>query len=325
MNIKRLIRIITHNYKAKIISIICAFFLWVHVTAQRVEDQSMSVPLELTGLPDSLTIINDIPESIDVTVKETRANLTRMRLFGDIEAIVDLSRGREGWVNFRLSPEILHFSDGDRPREISIDKPKVLALNFKKVLTKSVPVKLVYSGNMSRDNIIMNTPVIIPRTIKVRGASNVLEDINFLPTEEIDIRNRTGVISEKVKLMTRGYNIEIDPETVHVEMKISERKTRTLANIPPTVLVDNQNLEISCSPAVTSLTLSGPRELVEDIVSSDISIILNISDASPGTYKLKPEIIVPDGIDQYWLANETFTVTVSADSTSGAETSEDNG
>lgn len=315
MNIKRLIRIITHNYKAKIVSILCALFLWIHVTAQRVEDQSMSVPLELTGIPDSLTIVNEIPESIDVTIKETRATLMRMRLFGSIEAIVDLSRGREGWVNFRLSPEILKFSDGEKPREVKIDRPKVLALNFKKVVSKSVPVKLVYSGNMSRDNIIMNTPVIVPGTVTVRGASNVLEDINFLPTEEIDIRNRTGVISEKARVLTRGYNIEIDPETVHVELKISERKTRTLANIPPTILVDNQNLEISCRPAVTSLTFSGPREMVEEIVSSDISIILNISDASPGTYELKPEIIVPDGIDQYWLANETFTVIVSADST----------
>ncbi|MBD3179318.1 MAG: hypothetical protein GF417_06795 [Candidatus Latescibacteria bacterium] len=191
MNIKRLIRIITHNYRAKIISILCAFFLWIHVTAQRVEDQSMRVPLALTGLPDSLTVVNEIPESIEVTIKETRANLMRMRLFGDMEAIVDLSRGREGWVNFRLSPDILTFPDGEKPREVKIDKPKVLALNFRKVLTRSVPVKLVYSGNMNRKNIIMENPVIIPSTVTVRGASNVLEDINFLPTEEIDIRNRT--------------------------------------------------------------------------------------------------------------------------------------
>ncbi|MBD3179317.1 MAG: hypothetical protein GF417_06790, partial [Candidatus Latescibacteria bacterium] len=108
-------------------------------------------------------------------------------------------------------------------------------------------------------------------------------------------------------VLSRGFSIEIDPEKVHVELKIKERKTRTLANIPPTILVDNQDLEIRCSPPVTSLTFSGAKDLVEDIVTSDISIILNISDASPGIYQLKPEIIVPDGIDQYWLANETFT------------------
>ncbi|MCD6380259.1 hypothetical protein J7M07_07440, partial [bacterium] len=56
-------------------------------------------------------------------------------------------------------------------------------------------------------------------------------------------------------------------------------------------------------------------KFVDRIISSDISIILNINDVLPGTYTVEPEVIVPDGIQRYWLDVDSFGVTVFPDST----------
>ncbi len=318
MNLKWFLSAFTSNYKAKIVAIVCAAFLWIHVTAQRVEDQSFRVPLEFKGVTDSLTIVNEVPEGIEVTIKETRVKLIKLRLIGNIRAIVDLSMARVGWMNIPLSSSVIQTDKDINPRNIMIDNPKFLSLNFRKVVTKSVPVKLAFKGGIREKSIIVKDPVIMPERVTISGASTIIEDIGFLSTREIDIRNRTGLVRKEVGFFTEGYDIKVDPEKVVVELQIDKRTVRTLANIPPTILVDNEDLQVGCSPPAASITIEGPESVLDDIVSSDISIILNISNASPGEYSVKPEVIVPEGIERHWLDTDSFVVTVSADS-AGAE------
>lgn len=315
MDLKTFSKIFTANYKAKIISILCALFLWIHVTAQQVEDQSFRVPLEFKGITDSLTIVNEVPEYVEVTVKETRVKLIKLRLLRNIRAIVDLSVAREGWVNIPLSSNIIDTDKDIDTRNILVDEPKFLALNFKRVVTKSVPVNIAYKGDISEKMIIVSKPVIVPNRVDISGPSNIVEDIDFLSTKEIDIRNRTGIIRKKIGLITEGYNIKVDPEEVGVELEVDKRTVRTLANIPPTILLDDDKLDVSCSPAAASITIEGPKAIIDEVVASDISVILSISGASPGEYTVKPEIIVPDGIERYWLDIEYFTLKVTSHST----------
>ncbi|HSG28271.1 MAG TPA: hypothetical protein VLA34_07305, partial [Candidatus Krumholzibacterium sp.] len=102
MSINDFYKELVRNPGAKIISLVFAVLLWLHVTAQQGEDQSFRVPLVMTGIPDSLTVIHDVPQFIEVTVRGPRSSLIKLRLFGRPKAVVDLSMARKGRVNIPL-------------------------------------------------------------------------------------------------------------------------------------------------------------------------------------------------------------------------------
>ena len=293
-----------------LISLFFAVFLWLVVTAQLEESQSFRVPLALSGIPDSLTIIHEVPEHIEVTIRGPRFNFIKLRLFSRLKASIDLSLAKRGRMNIPLSSAILNLSEEIDPRDVTVDSPKTLNLNFERVTTKSIPVKVAYKGEIPRDIIITGRPVLIPEKVAIRGAASIVSGITLITTEEIDIKNKKGMITQEVGLQLGGRNITVEPDKVLLEMEISRRAVRTLANIPPTLLQDDETLVVEYSPRAVSLTIEGPEDLIKSIVADDISVILNITTKKPGTYMLEPEIIVPQGIETYWLDVNSFEITI---------------
>lgn len=298
------------NIGVKVISFLFAVFLWIHVTAQQVEEQPFRVPLKLSSVPDTLTIIHEVPEYVEVTIRGARSTLIKLRLLGRLKASVDLSMAKRGRVNVPLSAAVLNLSEEIDPRNVVVDNPKALNLNFEKVVSKPVPVKVAYKGGIPKEIIITGKPVIIPDKVKAVGAASLVGGINFLTTEEIDIRNKRGRFTQEVGLQVGGRNFLVVPAKVLIEMDISKRAVRTLANIPPTLLQDDASVDLVYSPRSVSLTIEGPDELIKSIVSEDVSVILNITTKKPGTYRLQPEIIVPQGIEKYWLDVDAFEITI---------------
>lgn len=310
MRFEKMMKALTANLGTKLISLFFAVFLWLVVTAQLEENQSFRVPLALSGIPDSLTIIHEVPEHIEVTIRGPRFNFIKLRLFSRLKASIDLSLAKRGRMNIPLSSAILNLSEEIDPRDVTVDSPKTLNLNFERVVTRSVAVKVAYKGEIPRDIIITGKPVLIPEKVVVRGAASIVSGISLLTTEEIDIKNKKGMITQEVGLQLGGRNITVEPNKVLLEMEISRRAVRTLANVPPTLLQDDETLVVEYSPKAVSLTIEGPEDLIKSIVADDVSIILNITTKRAGTYMLEPEIIVPQGIETYWLDVNAFEITI---------------
>ena len=310
MTFDRIIKALTRNLGAKIVSLVFAFFLWLHVTAQQGEDQSFRVPISMAGIADSLTITHEVPEFIEVTIRGSRSNLMKLRLFGRLEATVDLSKAVKGRNTVPLSAAVINLPEQIDPREVTVDNPKTLVLNFEEVITKSVPVRIAYRGEIPDDVIIDGSPVIIPARVKITGALSIVGGIEVISTREIDIRGRRGEFSEEAELTLGGMNIRTVPDKVLIEMSIHKRAIRTLANIPPTMLRDDESLLVEYSPRVASLTIEGPEEIISKITTEDVSVILDLTGKAAGTYLIEPEVIVPNGIERYFLDTDNFEITI---------------
>ncbi len=309
------VKLIRENIGAKILAILFAIFIWFHVTAQQEEKQKFRIPLTLVNLPDSLIVVNDVPDYVKVTIKGQRSNLLRLRFMGNPRANVNLSNAKKGRINIQLSSTMLNIPEEIDLRDVSIEDPRVLVLNIEPVISKKVPVKIAYKGEIPEDVIITESPDIIPEKVSVSGARSIVNGIDFLTTEEIDIRDRRGDIMVETGLKLMGREVKVSTGTVLVEMRISKSAEKTLTNVPPIILQDEKGLKVEYSPRTVSITLEGPEDRVRGIEPNDISIILKVSGRKPGSYKIVPEVIVPDGIEEYWLDVDAFQVTVYPEST----------
>lgn len=310
MRLEKVLKVITANLGVKIVSLLFALLLWLHVTAQQMENQYFHVPLVLSAIPDSLTVIHEYPRVVEVTVHGSRIDLMKLRLIGRLTAAVDLSKAVKGRNTIPLNAAVLNLPEQFDPREVTVHEPKSLVLNFEKVVTRQVPVRIVWKGDLPNDIIIEGEPAVIPARVQIAGASSVVGAIESLPTREIDIRGRKGRFSQEVEIARGGRDITVIPDKVLVEASVQKRSVRTLANIPPTLLQDDDDMVVEYSPKFVSLTIEGPEDVIRAITADDVSVILNIATRKAGTHRIEPEIIVPRGIEKYFLDVDAFEIRI---------------
>jgi YbbR domain-containing protein len=310
MSFRKAAGAVTANIGAKIVSLLFAALLWLHVTAQQMENQYFRVPLVLSRIPDSLTVTHDYPREVEVTVHGSKIDLMKLRLVGRLTAAVDLSKAVRGRNTIPLNAVALNLPEQFDPREVTVNEPKSLVLNFDKVVTRPVPVRIVWKGDEPRDVVIEGDPVIIPARVQVTGAASIVGAIESLPTREVDIRGRRGRFSQDVEVVRGGRDITVVPDKVLIELSIQKRSVRTIANIPPTLLQDRGDLVIEYSPKFVSLTIEGPEDVIRGITADDVSVILNVATRKTGTHRIEPEVIVPRGIEKYFLDIDAFDIRI---------------
>ena len=303
-------RAVTANMGLKIVSLLFALFLWLYVTAQQTEKQTFKVPLELANIPDSLAVMQEIPPSVEVAVSGTKSDLLKLRVFGRPKAVVDCSTAKRGRMLIPLSAGILKLARGIEPADVTVEAPRSLGLSFESVERRYVPVRATFTGEMAKDLAFVGQPTIVPDRVLLSGTSSAMADVTTVATEEIDLRNRRGTISEEVGLRLGGRRLRVSPGKVLVEVELGKRAVRTLANIAPTLLQADESIRVECSPRTASLTVEGSEEFIEKLLPEDVSIILDIAVRKRGTYHIRPEVIVPQGIEKYTLDVEVFEVTI---------------
>jgi YbbR domain-containing protein len=293
----------------KVISVLFAVCLWLYVTAQVGERQTFRVPLEFANMPESLTVVHDMPKDVAITMRSTRSELLKLRLLSNIKATVDLGGARRGRVIVPLSVDILNLPSGFKREDAAIVGPKSLALDFELVVHMSVPVIPVLRGAVAKDMILVGRPVVTPDRVIVSGPASAVAGVKAVETGPIDLGNKRGKFSHEVILLP-APGCGAVPAKVLVELEVAKRAVRTISGIPPTLLQGEEGFEVEYSPKTAALTVEGPEELVNGLVPDDVSIILNIAPGSRGTVRIQPEVIVPQGIDTFSLDVASFEVRV---------------
>jgi len=93
-------------------------------------------------------------------------------------------------------------------------------------------------------------------------------------------------------------------------VRVSEKGERVLANVPPTVLVDSEDYQATVTPNTVTLTLVGPRAVLDTLSSGDVSVLLNLSGLGEERYRMVPEIILPPGVELTAVSVDSLVVDV---------------
>lgn len=293
----------------KVVSIVFAVLIWLYVTAQIGERQTFRVPLEFANMPESLTVVHDVPKDVAITMRSTRSELLKLRLLSNVKATVDLGGARRGRVIVPLSVDILSLPAGFKREDATIVGPKSLSLDFERIVRVSLPVIPVLRGGVAKDMILVGRPAVTPDRVLVSGPASAMEGVTVVETGPINLGNKRGKFSNEV-LLHPGPGCDVVPAKVLVEFEVSKRAVRTISGIPPTLLQGEEGFEVEYSPKTAALTVEGPEELVNALVPDDVSIILSIAPGSRGTVRVQPEVIVPQGIDTFSLDVASFEVRV---------------
>ena len=166
---------------------------------------------------------------------------------------------------------------------VKVEKVKEIALN----------VDIISGGGVTKDNCAITLDT---TQIQISGSEAILEDLDSLTLGVINL----GEITESQTLtfpieLPEGVTNQTGVEQVTVDIQLPDLKMRTFkvtsisaANVPT-------GLQVDIITKALQVTVRGPAKLVDQMKATDISVIVNLSEAQAGTVTMKGDVVFSAG------------------------------
>ena len=304
----KLARALTRNLGARVLALVVALLVWFNASGQEQVIRTRTAPLVIEGLPDSLALAGGIPASAEVRVAASRRQLVTVG-FRRLAVVADVSGLGPGRHRVPLGANQVRGLGGLDPGGVQVVSPSLLELDLEPVTTRRVQVSLATAGLLPANYVMIEGETRIePGWVTVRGPVSALERVQHISTRPVDLSRVRDSVEREVALDFDRVTFSCEPGRVTVSLRVSPRGERVLANVPPTVLVDSEDLDFEIVPNAVSLTLEGPSAVLDTLSSGDVSVLLSMTGLVPATYRMTPEVILPPGVRVAAISADTLVV-----------------
>ncbi len=299
-----------HNLVLFLVFVAIATLFWVIMALNDSAQDSCYVKVSVSNCPDSVTFISDIPERINVTVRDKGTNLWRNHY-----------RHPTMNINFRdyASKGVLKYSRNDIQTSlkaifgptaqiiyVSLDS---ISLDYTTNKGKRVPIVIEENVEAASGSIIEGLPTAKPTNVLVYGEKSVIDTIMKVYTERIDLKDlsETRTVEVAVKRI-RGARIM--PSKINVTIPVEPLvKKQALITITPVNVPKGESLLLFPSKVPVEYFVAMSRLGDND----DPSIVLNVdyNSISANTGKLNVRIArYPERIKNLSLKSDSVEYTI---------------
>ena len=289
----------------KLISLSFAVLLWFLVGGEEMVQVTILMPLEITNVPSTLVIANDLPPALSVKIYGPRSlinNVTKQR----ISKIIDLRGSHAGRVTIDITPSRLSLPAGITAMKVD---PASITIVLERRLTRVVTVKPVLTGEVEKDYELEKVSV-KPEQVVISGPESEVAGIREIETYPIELGRATQSFFREIGLNLHGLHITIDGDGI-VKVSIEIRPLEgTMRFQHVQVTSDQRPGKLTWWPAEVTVILEGPKPLLKKITSRDIVVKIP-HDLKIGKQWLAPVVSVPPGLIVKKTIPETVRITFS--------------
>jgi YbbR domain-containing protein len=283
-------RHLLRNLGIKLIALVLALTLYLHVFFSQEREMIFDVPITLHGVPESLIGSGDLPHTARVRFRGLGLALSKLRTDPQgARLLVEVGDIHEGLLQRPLvSGDVLLPSDID-VRVIEVIEPKELDIEFDRLRVKRLAVVPNVSGRPAPGFVMAGRVVAVPESVTVRGPQQLVDSFEFIRTEPLDVAGLDGVAQRRVALRVPG-RCEAAPPEVTVRVAIDKVVSRTFAQLPVMVHRSGDVALRRLAPQTGSVVVSGPATLVDSLRTADLRLSIDAMGLPPGTYTLMASV-----------------------------------
>ncbi len=280
-----------------------ALWLFVFSSSSFITTQNV----QLTLLPPSGNAIgNDVPESVEVTIKGPRA-LTRMffKKLYKIEIQVDGNINESGSLTVPIA-----ISRDRLPVGLNVVKivPKSVDVTLERTIKKVVPLKMQYVGEID-SNYRLVKEKLTPGEIMIEGPIGEMRKIGKLMVSPLDVSELEGEgeaivglepVSSKVNLLTTV--------PIKFEYLVVPRKANLTLTVPIRFLSSIRNIKTSA--AVAHLELMTIDSSLISSLKDKIKVVADIPEQISGSQEVELKCELPESIHLLQIRPKYINVSV---------------
>lgn len=206
-------------------------------------------------------------------------------------------------VNAEIVPETVHVT-------VPVTSP-----------SKTVSIEVDVSGDVPDDKAIESI-TLDEDTVTIYGSEETLASIDSVTTtlDASTITKDTTVLRPLV--LPDGVS-SASINQVNITVTLGDLTTKTVDNVPITYINNTNNYKATQPDNITttSVIVSGTSDNIADIDADDITVYIDMADASPGLQEFTLQVEEPaNGLVRYTLVEDTYELNVIGDSTDDSDT-----
>lgn len=201
------------------------------------------------------------------------------------------------------------------PQRVTVEVPVDQRFGY-----KDVSVRAVVSGQVASGYWISNITV-TPSTVTLVGSPSVLSNLaGYVETLPVDVQGATADATERVALnlptgasaVLAGSDASAEPNSVLVTVNVAAIEGGKTVRRAVTIQGLAADLSAVSSPSVVDVILSGPLPRLQALKLNEVRVILDLYGLEPGTHKIVPSVVVPEGLKVTSLLPDTVEVEIKA-------------
>ncbi len=298
-----------HNRGLKLVSLLLAFFLWFSINvSERDAEGTVEMPLRVRQ-PAGYLVTNAPTKPITVTVRGPRTILDgvderRSRI------ALDLDSAAQGDVRVELNTDMIR---PELPRRLKVVRiePARVKVRLERLVRRSLPVRPELAGLPP----LGYTPVtsVSPGEVDVSGPASKVEELKEIKTEPVDLRGAPDPLSRSVLLSWAGDLVSF--VTDHVTVSVTFEPTvmsRKFDHVEVAVRNIGEGLRARLVPPRIDLTVQGPQRVLSSYNLEPGTVFVDAANREPGTYRVTPQIELPQSIEISRRDPEVQTLEIAA-------------
>lgn len=281
------------NIKILFLSCIFALALWLYINLNLNYSLDLSIPVEVQSAK-SQALSEEIPASIEVTVKGKGWDLLNILISKNLKYSLDISRLKkdsriitEQFVNERLNLQ----------SNVSVLKitPDTININFDKVSDKFVPIKNNIKVNLKDGYSIVGNPILTPDSVRIQGSSALINKIKFIPTGTRVFNNVNSNLSGVINIKDTLTNItRIEPKQINFTYNVQLSAEKNFDDVEVEVSNVPEDKEVLLIPPKVNLSLRGGVDHLSQINLSEINVKVEFNKIESDTLGyIIPDVNIP--------------------------------
>lgn len=297
------------KHSLKFVAAFLSLFLWIYVLNSEKIKFEKTVLLEYI-LPEDMVFAQKPPHEVTFLIEGPRA-FVRTVTEREEKLIIDLNRTN--------SKRLLNFQVDINPTQLSLPLgmavervlPRKLTINLEKKVSKIVPIKLQFMGQLP-EKVELKNIQISPPEVEVNGPRSVIMGLKEILSRPVDLELMLGHNSIALDIQLPDERLILTSSKdfrVHYELKAIDANY-TLQDLPIKFLTDAKKFTPEGRSASVRLLL--PKGLTKNRlnISSSVQIFADIPKNAKGRVEVPLRVSVPAHIHVLEVTPKTIIVNV---------------
>lgn len=265
--------LVFEDWTLKLLALGITLGLWYAVTTQRAPAQMRLRGVQLDFiLPEGVDVGNEPVDEVDVTLEGSQGKLAELNA-RNLVARADLTDLRTGDRVLRLTDRNVSMDLPEGVRIVGIT-PRSLTLHLEPLVEQEVAVEARFEG-APPEGFRRGDVQVSPAHIRVRGPQSHVSAVNRAFTETISLAGqRETLFLPQVAVDIPDHKVVPVESAVSVRVEIGEEQAdRRFTNVPV-----RSASGAPVSPQAVTLTLRGPRTVVEVLRPEDVRLVVEAAE-----------------------------------------------